>query len=274
MISERLVADGGENIDLIAKSFTYNGRSLDSKYALGSFDTNDILKETSIKYNTNKTAITPFRSRVGLYSTQFADVLTFEVTILKCNNELLTETEIVDLVDWLTPMVYHDFIVVDFPESTYHKNIIYHAVSLGYDEYIAQGGIVALKFYFECDAPYGFAPEVTYEFTGGVPITIDNKKDDYMDTYPVIHMTCGSREEVSFRNNQYPEEVMKLQVKSGQVLTIDTQLGIIEDTLDIFDFGKDTNLVWLHLAKGTNIITITGNVTGTITYQNLRKRGI
>ena len=41
----------------------------------------------------------------------------------------------------------------------------------------------------------------------------------------------------------------------------------------MFDF-EDTNLEWLHLAPGINTITVSGNITGSIEFQCVRKRGI
>lgn len=267
---------GGEIMNLLAKSFAFDGMSLPEGYVLCSFESVDTKKETAIKLDTNKSKITPFRSQTSLYSVQYKDVITFSTSLMKCNHEKLTDDEYNSLTQWLlSPIVYRPFNVIDYPGITYHQNVVYNAICVGYDEFVINGDIYGLTFNFECDSSYGYSPEQSYDFTGNTPLVINNKTEELSeDIYPEIELHCNSTEGVAIKNNSYPEEMMTLKVLEGQTLTIDNKHGLIKDNLDMFNFGTDTNLMWIHLAPGINSITVFGDVTGTIKYRYVRKRGI
>lgn len=267
---------GGEIMNLMAESFTFNGVSLPKGYVLCAFESVDTIHETSIKLNTNKSKITPFRPQASLYNVQYKDVIAFSVSLMKCNSEKISDNEYISLTEWLlSPVTYCSFTVIDYPEITYHQNVIYNAICVGYDEFVVNGNVYGLTFSFECDSPYGYSPEQSYDFTGNTPFMINNKTEELSeDIYPEIELHCNSTEGVAIKNNSYPEEMMTLKVLEGQTLTIDNKHGLIKDNLDMFNFGTDTNLMWIHLAPGINSITVFGDVTGTIKYRYVRKRGI
>lgn len=261
-------------MNLMAESIIFNGKMLPVGFVLCSFESSDTTRETGIKLITNKSKLTPFRNKVHLYSMQYEDVLKFSMSIVKCNGEKITDYEYIELVKWITsPTTYCPLTVIDFPDVSYHSNVIYYAVCTGYDEFVVDD-VYGLTFNFECDSPYGYSPIQTYDFTGGTPVKINNiSEETYNDVYPVMTLTCKSTGTVTIRNDQYQDEVIELKVLKGQVLTIDNKNGLITDSIDMFDF-EDTNLEWLHLAPGINTITVSGNVTGTIEFQCVRKRGI
>lgn len=261
-------------MNLMAESIIFNGKMLPVGFVLCSFEPLDTTRETGIKLTTNKSAITPFRNKTNLYSVQYTDVLKFSISLIKCSGEKISDYEYRELVEWLTsPVTYCPLTVVDFPDIYYHSDVIYYAVCTGYNEFVVDD-IYGLTFNFECDSPYGYSPIQSYEFTGGTSVKVINLSEElYKDIYPTVTLTCKSTETVTIKNDQYPDEVMSLKVLKGQVLTIDNENGLITDSIDMFDF-EDTNLEWLHLAPGINTITVTGNVTGTIEFQCVRKRGI
>ena len=67
---------------------------------------------------------------------------------------------------------------------------------------------------------------------------------------------------------------MELSVKNGQTLIIDNNACDITDNLGLFSYGTDTNLKWISLVSGNNVLTITGNATGEIKCRYPRKVGI
>ena len=261
-------------MNLMAESIIFNGKMLPVGFVLCSFESSDTTRETGIKLVTNKSTLTPFRNKANLYSVQYEDVLKFSVSIIKCSGEKISDYEYRELVEWLTsPVTYCPLTVIDFPDVSYHSEVIYYAVCTGYNEFVVDD-IYGLTFDFECNAPYGFSPTQIYKFSGGTPIKINNLTEEFsIDIYPIVTINCKSTETVTIRNDQYPDEVIELKVLNGQVLTIDNEHGLIIDSIDMFDF-EDTNLEWLHLAPGINTITVSGNVTGTIEFQCVRKRGI
>lgn len=263
-------------MNLMAESIIFNGKMLPVGFVMCSFESSDTTRETGIKLITNKSTLTPFRNKVNLYSVQYEDVLKFSISLIKCNGEKISDYEYMELVDWLTsPVTYCPLTVIDFPDVSYHSEVIYYVVCTGYDEFVVDD-VYGLTFNFECDSPYGYSPMQTYNFTGGTPVKINNLSEElHKDIYPVVTLTCKSTETVSIKNDQYPDEVMELKVLKGQTLTIDNESGMFTDSFKIFTFDElDFNLTWLHLAPGINNITVSGNVTGTIEFQCVRKRGI
>ena len=263
-------------MNLMAESIIFNGKMLPVGFVLCSFESSDTTRETGIKLTTNKSALTPFRNKVNLYSVQYEDVLKFSISLIKCNGEKISDYEYMELVDWLTsPVTYCPLTVIDFPDVSYHSEVIYYAVCTGYNEFVVND-VYGLTFNFECNAPYGFSPTQIYKFSGGTPIKINNLTEEFStDIYPVVTIDCKSTETITIRNDQYPDEVMSLDVLKGQTLTIDNESGMFTDSFKIFTFDElNFNLTWLHLAPGINTITVSGNVTGSIEFQCVRKRGI
>lgn len=266
-------------MNVFGKSFVYAGKS--SAYyraILCSFETSDAMCDTAIKYTVNKSDLMPSRSIVNYYNHKYTDVLSFTVGICREQNEPFTEAERREIVGWLTSSKgYQLFHVQDFPGNDYHQNIDYFATCVGYKEFIPNSDINGMSFDFECNAPYGFSPEEVTNFdinTTGT-ITINNTSDEWNeDYYPVMEIEGKATETITITNAAYPKTVIELKIKNGQRLLIDNQNGDITDNVGIFDYSTDTNLKWLRLKHGKNVITIDGNVKGCIKCRYIRKVGI
>lgn len=265
-------------MELFAKKFSFGNQELSSEYALVAFNDPGTTKETALQITTNKSSITPYRPQVSLYGVQYEDVMKFEVSIIRCDHDSFTTDEIDNFYAWiLAPTIYQTFTITDYPDTNYHQRIIYYAICTGHDEFRIGTQIKGLKFYFECDAPYGYAPVETANFTSAstTTITINNTSDEtQIDYYPIINLKSNSTGEVTIKTDRYPDEIMKLQVLQSQELTIDNESGTITDNMDMFSFEDDFNLTWIHLAPGENKISITGNVTGSFECTYIRKRGV
>lgn len=263
-------------MNLFAKSFTFGGKSLSADYYMCAFEDEGVIKETALRTETNKTVLTPYRSQLSLYGIQYENPITFEISIIRADEAAFTISEISEFYNWLlSPITYQDFTVQDFDGEDYHKDIIYHSICIGHDEFRIGTAVKGLKFYFECDAPYGYTSTISTPFSVNDIVTIDNTSDEtQIDIYPLITLSCNAREQVTIYNSVYPNEKMTLQVLQGQKLTIDNAAGIIVDNTNMFSFENDFNLTWVHLRHGENKISITGNVSGTIQCSFIRKRGI
>lgn len=264
-------------MDLFAKNFSFGNQELSSEYALVAFDDPGTAKETALQTTTNKSSITPYRSQVSLYGVQYEDVIKFEVSIIRCDQDTFKTEEIDTFYSWiLSPITYQPFTITDYPDTNYHQGIVYYAICIGYEEFRIGTQVKGLKFYFECDAPYGYAPTETTNFssTASTTIKINNTSDELVDYYPLIKIKSNATGKVTLKTDKYPSEVMELQVLQDQELTIDNESGTITDNMELFSFEDDFNLTWIHLAPGENTITITGNVTGSIECTYIRKRGV
>lgn len=264
-------------MDLFAKSFTFAGTTLSDEYFICTFESPSTTYESSIKRSTNTSDITPYRSTTFLYGSQYQDVMKFNVSLTKPDKSIFSPSEVDSLVNWLLgPMTYQDFTVLDFDGEKYHENIIYHAFCTGYDTFRVGTAINGMIFSFECDAPYGYAPTETTNFssTTSTTIKINNTSDELVDYYPLIKIKSNATGKITLKTDKYPSEVMELQVLQNQELAIDNESGTITDNMELFSFEDDFNLTWIHLAPGENTITITGNVTGSIECTYIRKRGV
>lgn len=264
-------------MDAFGKTFTYDGKSLtDFDAIMCSFDSQDTMRDV-LSYTVNKGEITPDRPTPNAYNKAYVDVLTFGVGICKCYGEEFSETERNQIVRWITaPLPYRKFVIQDSEEFPYHGDTEYFVTCTSYKNYIPNSAVRGMYFEFECNAPYGFSPEESTSFSSSNPtVTINNQSDEtFEDYYPTIELTGNTTGEVTITNSKFPSEVMRLQVRQTQKLTIDCKMGNITDNMDLFDYATDTNLVWLRLSPGENTITVTGNAAGKIKCRYPRKVGI
>ena len=138
-------------MNLFAKSFTFGGKSLSADYYMCAFEDEGVIKETALRTETNKTVLTPYRSQLSLYGIQYENPITFEISIIRADEAAFTISEISEFYNWLlSPITYQDFIVQDFDGEDYHKDIIYHSICIGHDEFRIGTAVKGLKFYFEC----------------------------------------------------------------------------------------------------------------------------
>lgn len=266
-------------MNVYGKSFSYAGkRSTDYEVILCSFEIPDTMHDTAINLTVNKSELSPNRNVVNYYNRKYTDVLKFSIGICKCQGEKFLEAERREIVGWLTSLKgYHLFHVQDFTDSNYHQDIDYFATCVGYKEFIPNSDINGLSFDFECNAPYGFTPEeiTNFDIAATGTLTINNTSDEWNeDYYPVMEIEGKATETITITNAAYPKTVIELKIKNGQRLLIDNQNGDITDNVGIFDYSTDTNLKWLRLKHGENVITIDGNVKGCIKCRYIRKVGI
>lgn len=269
-------------MSIYGKSFSYNGKSsADFNAVLCSFDSNDVMKETSIKFVTNKGEITPNRDIANFYNKAYTDPLKFSVGLCKCHGESFSLTERDAIISWLTsPQNYSLFTVEDFEDAEpYHKDIEYFALCTSCKEFYPDGYIRGLAFEFECSAPYGFTPEETTSFvsTAAQPASfvLQNTSHELSKLYyPLITMTATATGEITITNDRITDKSFTIELRSGQTVTIDNQLGDITDNLGLFKLSTDTNRQWLALLPGKNIISVKGEASGKITCRYIRKVGI
>ena len=267
-------------MSVFGKKFTFNGTSSD-KYNLVmcAIDSVDITRETALNLTLNKGELNPYRDTPNLYSSQYADVLKFDMTILKCDTSLISPAEEREIIDWLTSPLSYSLLTIDDDDTSngYHEDVEYFVKAINISEIVPQGDVTGLTVSFECNAPYGFSPLQTTAFssTSSTTISIENISDElYKDYYPTIFLKAGATGTVTFKNNKYPDQIMEVKVNNAQQLTIDCQNGDIDDNTGLFDYETGTNLVWLRLAHGINQITITGNCTGEFRCRYIRKVSI
>lgn len=266
-------------MNVYGKSFSFNGIN-SSKYdvVLVGFNGAETERTTGINYTTNKTELTPFKSVTNIYNKKYDDVLRFDISICKSDGKSFTEQERREIVAWITSPVQYALFTIDdcqYDENPYHKDIEYFCTSTNYTEFVTLG-VKGLTFSMECNAPYGFSKEEVTLFDSLNNVVIINNTSDELtsDYYPIIELKSNFNGEVTISNNNFPSEIMRLNLLQGQEIVINNKYGDVTDNLELFDYSTDTNLVWLRLSSGENIITITGDVVGKIKCRYVRKVGI
>jgi phage-related protein len=261
-----------------ALSFTYNG--LNSLYDFGLILAGTDSESQGISYTATKSELSTYRPRTTLHNKRFADVMQFDLCVMKCDGRELTQTQARKIVSWITsPSGYLPLTVQDFKDTDYHHGIVYFATCTGYTPLRPRhpSEIVGYTFHFECNAPYGYSEKRIVEIDTDISDTYEIQvSSDIMGEpiYPKIHITPSESGILTFSNSAFPGEIFTLNVISGNFVQIDGETGIISDFAAVIDYDNDTNLAWLKLADGLNTITITGSCTGEISYREPRQVNI
>lgn len=268
-------------MNVFGKSFTYDGISSETYgLMLCTINSQQISKDSVMSWTINKGEINPHRHKPNYYNRKPSDVLKFDMTVIKRDGSNITAAERSEIIRWMTSPLSHVLLTIEDYEDDchYHQDILYYCIVTNYSESVPTGDVTGMTFSFECDSPYGYTSIETTLFASDAmtTITLHNTSDEmYMDYYPTICLKGTGTGEVTITNENYPDEVMILQVKNGQELLIDCNLGDISDlNVGSFDYETDTNLVWLKLSYGENPITITGACEGEFRCQYIRKAGI
>lgn len=270
-------------MNVFGKAFEFDGVSSETyNIILCSMESSDHNRSSAISYSILSGDITPNRPRPNLYNKKYNGVLEFKIEVCKqcVANVRFTTEEQQKLVRWFTsPYDYRKFKITDFEDSDYHTGVEYFCMCTNYGETVINDNILGMFFEFQCNAPYAFLEEEITEFTStssaSATFTIDNKSDELEeDYYPIIELTGTASGKVTITNSSYHNEVMELSILDGQTLYIDNEESDISDDMDMFEYSTDTNLVWLRLAPGNNIITIAGDCTGSVKCMYPRKVGI
>ena len=261
-------------MELLSKSFNYNGIELPSDYMVISYNSLNPMRSNVVSRTVHKGSLTPYRDSPHFYEVSHADVLKIDISLMRKDEKPLMREEREFLLGWLNrPRSYEKLVVSDWSRTDYHEDTEYFILPTGFDEFSRHSLIYGYVFHFEANAPYGFMPEEEYPIVdGSVTITNPSLVDDYY--YPTIELKCKDRETVTIQNVTTNESAMFLNVLPGQELVIDNQNGDITDNLFQFDYGTDTNLLWIYLAPGENELSITGNVEGSVKCRFPRKVGV
>lgn len=235
---------------------------------------------SNLGYTVSKSSLNSHRNKVYAHSRMYTDVLSFTISIVKKNLSKFTQTEKRTISRWLTsPRTQREFIITDCTGDDTHSNVVYKCICNGETEVRpSPRQLYGLSFTFECNAPYGFTgtKEQAFESQSQATVTINVDTDDLEDRiYPRIVIMPGATGEITIENtSQNPGKVFSVTGHRDDQLTIDTSLGIIYDYADTFKYDSETNLIWPILKHGENTISITGNCTGRILWEEPRKVGI
>lgn len=270
-------------MNVYGESFIFD--TFDSKeynLAMCSMDSADTKKESLFSWTISKGEINPYRHKPNYYHIKPTDVLSFDITVIKCDGTSFSPDERMVIIRKMTSPLSHSVLQIkDFSDGyQYHADIYFRAIVIGYSEIVPVGDISGMTFSFECDSPYGYIDyEETFINESDADIfsfNIENESDDlYLDYYPTFKVKAVNTGTITITNLNYPDEIMRLKMYNGQELHIDCAQGDIQDlNVGLFDYETDTNLVWIRLSHGLNQIEVSGLDEITVSCAFNRKVGI
>ena len=141
-----------------------------------------------------------------------------------------------------------------------------------------------LTFQVTCDAPWGYTPEITHNFTSSSVLTrrytITNNSDCYEDyIYPMIKVSPKSHGTITIKNVTDDNKTMRINSLKNDDFYIDCQhLKIYDITNSLVTFedlgiSDVDDIYWPRLAYGDNIFEFTGDAEFEISYREPRKVG-
>lgn len=259
-------------MSIFSNSFIFNGiTSQELGVVLCSFEQNSERHETGISFNINKSNLTPNRDKANLYSKSYASVLSFTMSLVKCDGKLFTRDEYFNLVKIFTSPLSYSALTL---EDEYHKDITYYVICKKYTEWMPDSNMRGLEFEFECNAPYGFEIK-TLEFDETVKsILIDNTSHEMNKLYyPEIEITATQTGTITLTNITTGAEPFTINLRNTQKVYIDNELGDMYDNMNLLSY-EDSNLKWLGLQYGVNTIRVSGECRIRFICKYIRKVGI
>ena len=273
--------------------FQYNGNSLrDMGFMMvkPNDDDNFGLSRSVIKGN-----ITPFKSTVPHFGTQYDDVLILNFFIVKDITEDYTNTKVTydelrDIQKWLTSPKLPQSLFVE----SYDEEKVIEYVGLFTDVNAFQNDhLNGFELVFTCNSQYGYYHtkwKYTINSDTGIVKRIYNDTDEMNEPiFPTLTIKPSSTGTFSITNGR-TNETMSVNFADTSTYTVDCRLRRIlkdgtpislfsfgwnvEELIDQNDVGTGTySLCWLSLYPGVNPLTITGSATLTIEYKTPVKVG-
>jgi len=269
------------------KYFTYFGRdSREWGLCLVSLDTNPEYS-FGLDRNIQKGEVTKFRHAANHLGARYADVLTFDICVVKdpdtLTDQVFSESEYRDILAWFTsPHLPQELVVMNEIGT---EEMYYYGLFTAAAPFMVAGRICGITLTFTCSSQFGFtAPDVYTKTPSGsnssVTFTIDNTSDELeMPLYPIIRINPASTGTVKIGNMTIGKE-MAIKVKKDNTVTIDCQNLTVKDTAGVLRFSDlgwsldDLESIWFpELIYGKNTMIVTGDATFTITCQYPRKVG-
>lgn len=280
---------------LYGSNFTYDGKSSETYSVVMCTDGAIESVPMGLSRELIVGEMTAHRPTSNYYGVKYSEVLSFEITITKKENDPFTRQEVRDINKWLTGVKTPSVLsVVD--EDTESEQVDYIGLFTGVDNAYASG-IVMLTYNFQTNAPYAWSkvqtstytsestlgttidcdsdeineyiyPTITIEANAGTTITLTNKSDLSMDANS-MKITFPQAASTVYIDSKYHKIYYINSSGEQQMLTLD-EIGISTD-----DANKTgiLSIYWFRLLSGENAINISGNCTLTFSYRVPRKVG-
>lgn len=261
---------------MIGTKFTYNGRSCD-EYGLfvGEFEETSTGKMGVVHQTDLITARSNKNNEFNIIAQPYSSPLSFEMKIFNKDSVNISQEQERAIKKWLLQRgQYHWFSMIDQRYGNIHLKANIHS-----PENIRVGNnIVGMSFRVSASTPYGYSEIIEQEFkvTDSVNIFnlyVDNDEDIWLYPDMTIQMLSDGNLEIS-NSLDDSKNIFKIEnLKTNEIITINGSLPLICSSLNA-DIFNNFSKVWLRIADGDNVITVSNNCIITLTYREIRKVGI
>lgn len=270
----------------LGKHFCYDGKwsddMIDDKIMLCTFDN---LEDDSSGLSRSfiKNEITMNRPIISHFGIKYDDVLSFPVTIAKCNGKYFTRDEISKINKYLTSAKTPRLLRVEDYHNYFDEDadIIDYFGCFTNVEFKTVSETAGIKFTFTCNAPYGFSKIKTHIFScNNLEENIIVNSDEIEEyIYPSYVIKTKEPGEITVKNITDNNEVTYI-LEGNSVYNFNSYLCTVDkDGEDIFleDIGFTDDVIdiyWLRLLDGVNKLQFTGNFESIIIqYRTPKKVG-
>ena len=281
---------------MYGRYFSYNGEtSLSYGLIIAGFEVSD-----EIPFAMNREILSGtlnrYRNRTNHMGTKWADVLTFQVSMIKdvCENPsqeqlAFTEDEVNAINAWLTspdyPTLFHMYDFEDGSGNIVNYKYDYFGVFSDITPQVLNGEVFGFTMTFTTDSPFAWTQEITktFECSDGDTISFAvNSAEKYREIYPVITITPprvegGTYTDIQIHNNTDGKD-LTLNVLGADDTVIDCRHCKISNYSGLVSFEDlgitDVDYIyWPRLYNGQNSFDISGDCTITFKYREPRKVG-
>lgn len=242
-----------------------------------------------LERNILKGEINKFRPVANHMGTKYADVLIFNVSLMKnpCNDgePYLSQDDIDDINAWLTSPDYPTLFHMYHNNSTSHL-YDYYGLFTDVQAQIVGDRIIGLTYTFTTNAPYAWTDLIVQEFNcdqeeNNISLSVKNS-DRYGYIYPIIKIHpigeyTGTRTDITITNLTDGNQSISLSVPKTYI-TLDCNKSRIYDEYSLVTFENlglsDIDYIyWPKLKNGQNQFTVKGQCELSIQYREPRKVG-
>lgn len=253
---------------------TFNGTSC-TTFGLGMYSEDSNEKTTVSNYKSNTTK--SYKQNKFLAKKQYEDEPKYpKISLFPLDGEPITRLELDEIEKWLHPDSEFRPLTINQDDMTgWYYNC--RLQSMEAETYANK--IMMIHLTFEADSVYVWSDLNTLSYTSFTnPIVFNNVSSEEVmcPTYKIHMNSSGGTAKIvdSFYADVNKNTMEFTGLQANEILTINTELGILSSNLRTGVFSTFVYPNFLRLDNGQHSFTVTGNVTKLeILYRNAKKVG-
>lgn len=163
---------------------------------------------------------------------------------------VITADEYKNIIRWLNRREFLKFNVID--DTRKKTETCYYNASFNVSKIMIGGVIYGIQLAMETDKPFGYGDVQVFlhNFTStAAPYSIEDSSDEIGLIYPDIKITCRSDGDLQIRNESTGCTCFIKNCKTGEVITMYGESGIILTSYNSHDICDDFNYTFLNIGN-------------------------